>query len=119
MNNSTLYNPSMNPLLYPDSPQITLTFNDVLGTFSDTFIFRMELLTFAFFGLVLYLQYYTKQLEKAKRWRSYVTKKLNIEPILQGDFKREDTLIFISDVLFLPVVAFVLIFIGYETGWWI
>lgn len=123
--NETILNLSNYSYINPPVP-IVLSFNDVLNSFSNTFIFRMELITFAFFGVMLYLQYYTKQLEKIhrrnKKWSEHVEQVLNIEPILMPNLEfsgRDKTLILLSDILFLPVVAFVLIFVGYETGWWI
>ena len=100
----------------PSDPMSThsyiLTFNDVLKTFSKTFVFRAELLAVMFFGVMLFLQWYTKGIERDYR----KAKKANPGFDMPN---REKYLIMISDIFFLPSAAFVLIFIGYESGWWI
>lgn len=115
---------------------ITITFNEVLNNFSEEFIFRLELAVFAFFGVMLFLQYYTKQIEKKRRkeekWINHIEYDLNISPIISKEYKQDKDFNFlvelnnkdkaiclISDVLFIPSLAFVLIFVGYTTGWYI
>lgn len=95
--------PTPNFIPYPTQTPMVLNYTDVVSQFGDMFILRMELGTVAFLGVMLYLQYYTKSLVKAHK---------------DTEMSRNDkTLCFISDVLFLPAVAFVLSFVGYETGW--
>jgi len=93
-------------------PVQQLTFETVLDSFSSTFVFRMELLALAFFAVEIFLQWYTKQLEieyrQLKKEDSEYTR-----PV------RDRYLIFVADVFFIPAVAFIIIFIGYESGWYI
>ena len=109
-----------NPVITP----MQLTYNQVLSTFSDEFLFKVKLVLFAFLSVMIFLQWYCKQIEiKQKineKWKNHIYKDLNVVPIIETDSEMSEAnkkLCFVSDVMFIPSVVFPLIFFGQYTGW--
>lgn len=131
LNNFSIEDLNVSDMVFQNNPGYvghTLSFNDVLSKFSDDFIFRLEVVAVMFLILSLFMTWYTKQIEIEykirKNWYNYVVEKTGTAPILNNEPDlsmsiRDSYLCIISDICFIPSLAFPLIFLGYETGWYI
>ena len=120
VNVSDMPNPYDNPIFIGGAEPRIITFNDILSDLQDQFIFKMLITSLMFLLVMLYLQYYCKNIERNKRWSKHVAL-CNVEPILgAGSITRRDYyLSLISDAFFIPALIFPLIFLGHYTGWFI
>lgn len=87
------------------------TYAEVLDQFSQQFLFKTGLMAASFLIVMAYLQYYTISIQKEHKGREKEAgRKLNMK-------RRDQILIFISDVFFLASVAYTIIYASYYLGW--
>lgn len=111
---------------YSSYDYIPVSFNDILVNFNHQFLTKIELVLGMFAIMMIYLNYYTKKLEDEqytnKKWREHLAKSVNIYPIIESDDKisfKDEWLIRLTYWFSIAAFAFPIIFIGYETGWYI
>ena len=99
VNISDMPNTYDNPILYGGEEPRVITFSDIMTDLGEQMIFKITLVSFMFFFVMLYLQYYCKHMEIRTN--------------------RDKYLKWIADIFFIPSAVFPIILIGHYTGWYI
>ena len=96
--------------LYTPTGHEVLTMADMLDQLSAQFLFKTGLMAVCFFLVMAYLQVYTTSIQKeAKRDE-------NGNRLMKN---RDRILCFMADVFFLASFCYLLVFVGYYTGWFV